>query len=428
MRTLKDHPRVAVIGQGAREHAITWKLSESPLRPQLYAVPGNPGMWELAAKVDIPVNQHDALIKWAISEHIDLVVVGPEQPLAEGVVDAFLAAGIPAFGPSAAAAQIEASKAFAKDVMRRAGVPTAQYEVFTDVEEAQSFAERLGAPVVVKADGLAAGKGVVVAETLEEANAAIADMLEGNRFGSSGHKVVIEEFLRGEEVSLMYFVDGSTVIPMVPARDFKRVGDGDTGPNTGGMGAFAPVPSFLAADWTAFATEAIVEPTVNLLKTEGITYRGVLYAGLMVTADGPKVIEFNARFGDPETQVVLPLLESDLLEIMWAAAHDSLDGIDVRWRDKAAVCVVLAGGEYPAKSDVGTPIELSATHHPHVCVFHAGTERHGNQLVTAGGRVLTVSALADDIPSAIDLAYTELHSAHFNGMQYRRDIARNWQR
>ncbi|MFB5190882.1 phosphoribosylamine--glycine ligase [Alicyclobacillus fastidiosus] len=428
MRTLKDQPRVAVIGHGAREHAITWKLSESPLRPQLYAVPGNPGMWELATKVDIPVNQHDALVAWAASEHIDLVVVGPEQPLAEGVVDAFRAAGIPAFGPNQAAAQLEASKAFAKDVMRQAGVPTAQYEVFTDVEQAQSFAKRLGAPVVVKADGLAAGKGVVVAETLEEANAAIADMLEGNRFGSSGHKVVIEEFLRGEEVSLMYFVDGSSVTPMLPARDFKRVGDGDTGPNTGGMGAFAPVPSFLAADWTAFSTRAIVEPTINLLKAQGITYRGVLYAGLMVTADGPKVIEFNARFGDPETQVVLPLLESDLLGIMWAVAHDSLDGIEVHWRDKAAVCVVLAGGEYPARSDAGTPIQLKSTHHPNVCVFHAGTQRQGDQLVTAGGRVLTVSALADDIPSAIDLAYTEIDNAHFNGMQYRRDIARNWQR
>ena len=428
MRTLKDHPRVAVIGQGAREHAITWKLSESPLRPQLYAVPGNPGMWELAAKVDIPVHQHDALVAWAISEHIDLVVVGPEQPLAEGVVGHSSPQAFRRLDRTRLRRKSRLRRRLRRTSSRRAGVPTAQYEVFTDVEEAQSFAKRLGAPVVVKGDGLAAGKGVVVAETLEEANAAIADMLEGNRFGSSGHKVVIEEFLRGEEVSLMYFVDGSTVIPMVPARDFKRVGDGDTGPNTGGMGAFAPVPSFLAADWTAFATEAIVEPTVNLLKAEDITYRGVLYAGLMVTANGPKVIEFNARFGDPETQGGPSATQSDLLKIMWAAAHDSLDGIDVRWRGKAAVCVVLAGGEYPAKSDVGTPIELSATHHPHVCVFHAGTERQGNQLVTAGGRVLTVSALADDIPSAIDLAYTELHSAHFNGMQYRRDIARNWQR
>ncbi|EPZ40966.1 phosphoribosylamine--glycine ligase [Alicyclobacillus acidoterrestris] len=427
MKTLGNYPRVAVIGQGAREHAITWKLAQSHLEPVLYALPGNPGMWELAAKVDIPLSEHAKIVEWVKAERIDFVVIGPEQPLAEGLVDALQEAGIPVFGPNRAAAQLEASKSFAKDVMRRAGVPTARYEVFTEVAAAQAFAAALGAPVVIKADGLAAGKGVVVAQTLAEANSAIADMLEGNRFGASGHKVVIEEFLRGTEVSLMYFVDGNTVVPMIPARDFKRVGDGDTGPNTGGMGAFAPVPSFLSANWTAFATERIIEPTVQYLKSEGITYRGVLYAGLMVTQEGPKVIEFNARFGDPETEVVLPLLETDLLEIMWAVAHDELGELDVRWHEKAAVCVVLAGGEYPAKSDSGTPIELASDRPSGVYVFHAGTALRGDQLVTAGGRVLTVSAVAQDIPAAIELVYGALDVARFSGMQYRRDIASHWQ-
>lgn len=428
MQALKQKPRVAVIGQGAREHAITWKLAQSALQPTLYTIPGNPGMWAIAEKVDISATNHAKLIEWALATEIDLVVVGPEQPLAEGLVDALAAAGIPAFGPSQAAARLESSKAFAKQVMQRANVPTAQFAVFTQVATAQAYVRKLGVPIVIKADGLAAGKGVVIAGSLAEADAAIVQMLEGNRFGESGHTVVIEECLVGEEVSLMYFVDANTAVPMLPARDFKRIGDGDKGPNTGGMGAFSPVPTFVEAKWADVVTKQVVQPTLQALREQGIPYRGVLYVGLMVTADGPKVIEFNARFGDPETEVVLPLLASDLLEVMWAVAHDALAEAEVRWQDGAAVCVVLAGGEYPAKSDHGTPIVLASEPAAHTTIFHAGTALADEQLVTAGGRVLTVSATAADIPSAAECTYAAVEQIHFTQMQYRRDIAHNWQR
>ncbi|WAH36644.1 phosphoribosylamine--glycine ligase [Alicyclobacillus dauci] len=428
MQQLKQHPRVAIIGSGAREHAITWKLSQSPLHPVLYTVPGNPGMWDLAAKVDVSPSDHAQFITWAQHESIDFIVVGPEQPLAEGLVDALAAVDIPAFGPSAAAAQLESSKAYSKSVMKEADVPTAKFEAFTDASKAMSYVRTLAFPVVIKADGLAAGKGVVIVDTEDQADATIRDMLEGNRFGASGHKVVIEEFLVGEEVSLMYFVDRDTVVPMLPARDFKRVGEGDQGPNTGGMGAFCPVPVFLERNWTPYVTDKIVRPTLQALNKQGITYRGVLYVGLMITHDGPKVIEFNARFGDPETEVVLPLLSSDLLEIMWATAHDELSAVNVKWQDAASVCVVLAGGEYPAKSDHGTPIQLSTETPEDIRLFHAGTTIENGQLVTAGGRVITVSAVGQDIPSAVKWVYANITQAHFAEMQYRRDIAHNWQR
>lgn len=426
MPNLPTNPRVAVIGQGAREHAITWKLAQSSQRPQLYSLPGNPGMWEISTAVAVPVDDHAELVAWAKETNIDFVVVGPEQPLAEGVVDALQAAGIPAFGPDRRAAQMEASKSFAKQLMRDANVPTAAFEVFTAVDDAKAFVRILGAPIVIKADGLAAGKGVVIAQSIEEADATIVDMLEANRFGASGSRVVIEEFLQGQEISLMYFVDGNTAVPMVPARDFKRIGEGDTGPNTGGMGAFAPVPTF-TADHASEVTETIIEPVLSALKSQGIVYRGVLYAGLMMTESGPKVIEFNARFGDPETEVVLPLLASDLLEVMWAVAHDGLADVDLRWHDGATVCVVLAGGEYPAKSDKGTPIQIAHQAADDSVIFHAGTALEQQQLVTAGGRVLTVSATAQDVPAATQRAYEAASQVHFNQMQYRRDIAHNWQ-
>jgi len=420
-------PRIAVVGQGAREHAIVWKLAQSPRRPELFALPGNPGMEGLATCVATALRDLDAIVQFARDEQIDLVVVGPEQPLADGLVDRLAAAGIPAFGPLKAAAQLEASKAFSKRLMQEAGVPTARFATFTDVEQALSYLRTQPVPVVVKADGLAAGKGVVVAQTLADAEAAVRDMLEGNRFGTSGHRVVIEEYMQGEEVSCMYFVDAHTVVPMIPARDFKRLRDGDEGPNTGGMGAFAPVPA-VTSDVIECVTKSIVAPAVRQLAAQGITYRGVLYAGLMLTDEGPKVVEFNARFGDPETEVVLPLLASDLFDIMWAVAHDELRPELVAWRDAASVCVVLAGAEYPAKSDVGTPISLPGELPKEVTVFHAGTQRGRSGAVeTAGGRVLTVSAVDRDVPAAIDRVYSAIAGIHFAGAQYRRDIAHNWQ-
>ncbi|TDY49961.1 phosphoribosylamine--glycine ligase [Alicyclobacillus sacchari] len=428
MWSQKRPPRVAVVGQGAREHAIVWKLAQSPRLPELFALPGNPGSEGLATCVDVAAGDLDALVKFAQDERIDLVVVGPEQPLADGLVDRLAAVGIPAFGPMQAAAQLEASKAFSKRLMQEAGVPTARFATFTDVEQALSYLRTQAIPVVVKADGLAAGKGVVVAQTLAEAEAAVRGMLEGNQFGASGHRVVIEEWMQGQEVSCMYFVDANVVVPMIPARDFKRLRDGDEGPNTGGMGAFAPVP-VVTSDVIDRVTKTIVEPAMRQLAVQGITYRGVLYAGLMLTEDGPKVVEFNARFGDPETEVILPLLASDLFDVMWAVAHDELRPELVAWRDEASVCVVMAGREYPAKSDVGTPISLPEELPERVIAFHAGTRRGDSGGVeTAGGRVLTVSAVDRDVPAAIDRVYSAIADIHFAGAQYRRDIAHNWQR
>lgn len=428
MKTWDEKPRVAVIGNGAREHAIVWKLAQSRWQPTLFALPGNPGMWRHATSVNVAASNHKAIVAWALAEQIDLVVIGPEQPLAEGLVDALSEAGVAAFGPEKAAAQLEASKAFAKEWMQRVDVPTAKFGTFTDAASASAFAEGLGYPVVIKADGLAAGKGVIIAQTKAEADGAIADMLEGDLFGASGHRVVVEECLTGPEVSLMYFVDGQTAVPMLPARDFKRIGEGDTGLNTGGMGAFCPVPSFLEADWTTYVTTSIVQPVLAGLKAAGITYRGVLYVGLMVTEDGPKVIEFNARFGDPETQVVLPLLKTDLLDVMWAVAHDDLDEMDMEWFAASAVCVVLASPGYPEKPTTGLPMAVAEADNQDdtSTLFHAGTALADGALLTSGGRVLTVSATGLDIPEARQRAYASAERVTFAGAQMRRDIAHNW--
>lgn len=422
-----QRPRVLVVGQGAREHAIVWKLAQSARQPQLYATPGNPGIAELADVLSLNASDHGAIVRFCAEKGVDLVVIGPEQPLAEGLADALAEAGIPVFGPTRAAAQLEASKAFSKRVMEEAGVPTARHRTFADLDEARAYVRAQGAPIVVKADGLAAGKGVVVAQTVAEAEAALEDMLVGGRFGASGRRVVIEEFMEGVELSLMYFVDAHTAVPMLPARDFKRLLDGDRGPNTGGMGAFSPVPR-VTGDVIDQVTQTIVQPTLARLRDMGVVYRGVLYAGLMLTAEGPKVVEFNCRFGDPETEVVLPLFAGDLLEVMWAVAHDRLDPAMVTWHAHAAVCVVMASSGYPASSEAGTPIELPGALPDGVTVFHAGTRRgESGRLETAGGRVLTVTAVAPDIPAAVDRAYSAVASIHFSGAQYRRDIAHNWQ-
>ncbi|MCL6625615.1 MAG: phosphoribosylamine--glycine ligase, partial [Alicyclobacillus shizuokensis] len=343
---IPNHARVLVVGAGAREHAIAWKLAQSPLQPRLYAAPGNPGLAQVAECVPLGADDVDGLVSFCRANGIQLVVVGPEQPLSVGLVDALTEAGVRAFGPTKAAAQLETSKAFAKALMEEAGVPTAAHRTFTDAEAAKAYIRRQGAPIVVKADGLAAGKGVTVAGTVEEACRAVDGMMQAGRFGEAGRRVVIESFLVGREASLMFFIDESAVVPMLPARDHKRIGEGDTGPNTGGMGAYAPLPD---ADSQALAGEVerrIVRPTLAALREWGSVYRGVLYVGLMLTDDGPQVVEFNVRLGDPEAEVVLPLLASDLLEIVWAVSEGRLAEAKVAWRPEYAVCVVLAAAGY----------------------------------------------------------------------------------
>lgn len=418
---IPEQPRVLVVGGGAREHAIVWKLANSPRQPKLFAAPGNPGMAELCTLVPIPVHDMVSLVGFAQQAHIDLVVIGPEQPLSLGLADAFQAVGVRVFGPSQAAAQLEASKSFAKSLMQRAGVPTAAYAVFDDESAAVAYLRGQDAPVVVKADGLAAGKGVVVAQTIDDAIAAVEDMMVHNRFGQSGARVVIESFLTGTEVSLMYFVDRMTAIPMVPARDHKRVFDGDLGPNTGGMGAFAPVAEVVDDGWMDVIGERIIAPTLAALAADGIVYQGVLYVGLMMTPDGPQVVEFNARFGDPETEVVLPLLASDLLDICWLTAEGRLTAADVAWIPGSAVCIVLAAPGYPEAPQIGSPIDFSK--HTEGIVFHAGTAAHGDDVVTAGGRVLAAVGVAAALDAARSIAYRTADAIYFEGKHCRRDIA-----
>lgn len=416
-------PRVLVIGSGAREHAITWKLAESPYQPRLYAAPGNPGMHELAQCVEIGVEEIGRLVDFAISEHIDMLVIGPENPLSLGLADACLAQGLRVIGPTQAAAQLESSKAYAKEVMENAQVPTAQYAAFTDAQAAMAYVRKTGAPIVVKADGLAAGKGVVVAQTVDEALAAIEDMLIANRFGQAGAQVILEECMSGEEVSLMFFVDGQTVQPMLAARDHKRVGDEDTGPNTGGMGVYAPVPGFSAED-VRWVEGHIVIPTLTYLMQQGIEYRGILYVGLMLTSSGLKVVEFNARFGDPETEVVLPLLETDLLEIFWAISEQALADVKVQWKTGAAVCVVAAAKGYPEAPRKNDEIQILQQEGRSAIIFHAGTKQEGEKLLTAGGRVLAVVGLGTHLEEARLDAYRHINQISFADMHFRRDIAK----
>ena len=411
---------ILVIGSGGREHALYWKLSESPQTEQIYAIPGNPGMGASAA---IALDDHAAILRFVKEHEIGLVVVGPEVPLMNGLVDELEAAGIRAFGPRANAAEIEGSKSFAKDLMKKYGIPTARYEVFTAAEPARAYIRQEGAPIVVKADGLAAGKGVIVAMTEQEALDAVDAIMEDHSFGDAGARVVIEEFMEGEEASLLAFTDGTTIRPMISAQDHKRAYDGDRGPNTGGMGTYAPAP-VMTPEMTERAVEEILKPTIAAMAKEGRTYRGCLYLGLMVTADGPKVVEFNARFGDPETQVVLPLLDSDLVAIMCACADGTLADIPIRWKDGAAVCVVLASGGYPGHYEKGQEIHgLADAEAMGALVFHAGTAMKDGKLVTNGGRVLGVVGRGADISSAVDAAYAAAAKISFKDAYYRKDIA-----
>ena len=411
---------ILVIGSGGREHALYWKLSESPQTEQIYAIPGNPGMGASAA---IALDDHAAILRFVKEHEIGLVVVGPEVPLMNGLVDELEAAGIRAFGPRANAAEIEGSKSFAKDLMKKYGIPTARYEVFTAAEPARAYIRQEGAPIVVKADGLAAGKGVIVAMTEQEALDAVDAIMEDHSFGDAGARVVIEEFMEGEEASLLAFTDGTTIRPMISAQDHKRAYDGDRGPNPGGMGTYAPAP-VMTPEMTERAVEEILKPTIAAMAKEGRIYRGCLYLGLMVTADGPKVVEFNARFGDPETQVVLPLLDSDLVAIMCACADGTLADVPIRWKDDAAVCVVLASGGYPGHYDKGQEIHgLADAEAMGALVFHAGTAMKDGKLVTNGGRVLGVVGRGADISSAVDAAYAAATKISFKDAYYRKDIA-----
>ena len=413
--------KVCVIGNGGREHALAWRLSISPSVTKVYAIPGSAAMSDCAELVGIDWQQSDHLISFLKDNQVDLVVVGPEAPLVAGLADTLNKAGIPVFGPSKAAAQLEGSKVFAKDVMKKYNIPTAAYGVFHNVDQAKKFIAQTGAPIVVKADGLAAGKGVVVAMTIEEANAAVEDMLSGNRFGDAGSTVVIEEFMEGEEASLLAFVDGKTVVPMIASQDHKRIFDGDKGPNTGGMGTYAPAPVLTDA-LRDEAMKTILEPMVEAMQKEGMPYVGCLYAGLMITPQGPKVVEFNARFGDPETQVVLPLLDSDLGQIMMACATGTLTADMVKWKDSSAACVILASKGYPETSSKGDVIHGDIKQHDTTIVFHSGTKLVGDEYVTNGGRVLGVVGLGKDLRTALDRAYGRIEHIDFEGMQYRTDI------
>ena len=413
--------KVCVIGNGGREHALAWRLSISPSVTKVYAIPGSAAMSDCAELVGIDWQQSDHLINFLKDNQVDLVVIGPEAPLVAGLADELNKAGIPVFGPSKAAAQLEGSKVFAKDLMKKYNIPTAAYGVFHNVDEAKVFIATTGAPIVVKADGLAAGKGVVVAMTVDEANAAVEDMLSGNRFGEAGSTVVIEEFMEGEEASLLAFVDGKTVVPMIASQDHKRIFDGDKGPNTGGMGTYAPAPVLTDA-LRDEAMKTILEPMVGAMQKEGMPYVGCLYAGLMITAEGPKVVEFNARFGDPETQVVLPLLDSDLGQIMMACATGNLTAHMVKWKDSSAACVILASKGYPETSSKGDVIHGDIKQHDTTIVFHSGTKLVGEAYVTNGGRVLGVVGLGKNLRTALDRAYGRIEHISFEGMQYRTDI------
>ena len=414
---------ILILGSGGREHALLWKLAQSPEATKLYAVPGNPGMAELAECVAGSIEDNAAVVKLAQEKKIDLVVVGPEVPLTNGVVDALCAAGIKAFGPTKAAAELEGSKSFSKDIMKKYGIPTAKYEVFTDADAARAYIEKEGAPIVIKADGLAAGKGVIVAETKEQALDAVHEIMDDAAFGKAGSRVVIEAFMEGEEASLLAFTDGKTIRPMVSSQDHKRAYDGDKGPNTGGMGTYAPAP-VMTKDMVEQATEKILKPMIAAMAKEGRPYQGCLYAGLMITEEGPKVVEFNARFGDPETQVVLPLLKGDLVKIMQACVDGTLDTAAVDWEDGAAVCVVMASGGYPKSYKKGYAIDgLKKAESLGTFVFHAGTAKKDGKVVTSGGRVLGVTARGGGIKEATEKAYKGVEAIRFTDEFHRKDIA-----
>ncbi len=418
--------RLLLIGGGGREHALAWKLAQSPLVEMIYVAPGNPGiaLLDKCECVDLPLQEMEKVADYAEANSIDLTVVGPEASLVDGIADVFIARGLALFGPSKAAAELEGSKAFSKQLMEKYNIPTAFFKVCEDIVTAKAYVKEKGAPIVVKADGLAAGKGVVVAMTEQEALDAIDDMMGDLKFGGAGARVVLEEFMEGEEASLLAFTDGETIVSMIAAQDHKRANDNDEGPNTGGMGTYAPAP-VMTDILRLKAVERVLKPTIAAMKAEGRPYQGCLYAGLMINGDSIKVVEFNCRFGDPETQVIMPLLDGDLAEIMLACATGTLAKADIGWHDQAAVCVVMASGGYPGSYQQGLPISglAEADALEGVAVFHAGTKVVDGQIVTAGGRVLGVTAVGKNISEAKDKAYEAIAKISFEGAHYRQDIA-----
>lgn len=413
--------KVLVVGSGGREHALCWKIAQRP-DTEVYVAPGNIGMVDVATLVNIKVDDIAGLVDFAKAEGIDLTVVGPELPLTLGIVDAFQEAGLACFGPNKAAAKLEGSKAFSKELMKKYGIPTAAFDTFTDVDKAKAFVDEIGVPCVVKADGLAAGKGVIICMTREEADKAIEDMLTDHAFGDASATIVIEEYMVGPEVSVLAFADGKTVLPMVSAQDHKRIFDGDKGPNTGGMGAYSPAPVYTEA-LSAEVNKTIIEPTIAAMAAEGTPFTGILYTGLMLTEKGPRVLEYNVRFGDPETQPIMVRMKSDIVSLFQACVDGKLDEATLEWHDEAAVCVIMASGGYPASSEKGVPIHgLDDIAAEEAIVFHSGTAEKDGEIVTNGGRVLGVTAKDATIKGAIDKAYAAVEKINFDHMQFRRDI------
>jgi len=419
--------KILVVGSGGREHALVWKIAQSPLVKKIFCAPGNAGIGQIAECVDIKADDIIGLMEFARKEKIGLTVVGPEGALAAGIADEFSKVGLKVFGPREKAARLEASKVFSKRLMKKYGVPTAAFEVFDNPDKARAYIERIGAPCVVKADGLAAGKGVVVAKTVDEAQQAVISMMQKKIFGEAGNTVIVEECLVGEEASVLVITDSKTVIPLASAQDHKRIFDNDQGPNTGGMGAYSPAP-LVTGECAKEILEKIIFRTVDGLAKEGIVYQGVLYAGVMVTKDGPKTLEFNVRFGDPETQAILPRIESDIVEVMLAAVNGTLNKFEraggLRWDSGACVSIVCAAKGYPGDYEKGKEITglSEAAQLENTIVFHAGTKLQGKTIVTSGGRVLGVTGIGASIQEAIDTAYRGVRKIHFEGMQFRSDI------
>ncbi|PYE28954.1 phosphoribosylamine--glycine ligase [Rhizobium sp. PP-F2F-G20b] len=412
--------KVLLIGSGGREHALAWKLAQSPRLTQLFAAPGNPGIADVATLIEIDVENHEAVLSFCLSAGIEFVVVGPEAPLVAGLADMLRAENILVFGPSQAAAQLEGSKGFTKDICARYGIPTGAYRRFTDAAPAIAYIHAQGAPIVIKADGLAAGKGVTVAMTIEDAVAAVEDCFSG-AFGAAGAEVVVEAFLDGEEASFFCLCDGTNALPLGSAQDHKRVGEGDTGPNTGGMGAYSPAP-VMSAEMVERTMREIIEPTLAGMAESGHPFEGVLFAGLMITEKGPELIEYNVRFGDPECQVLMMRLKSDLLPLLLASATGKLAGLQAEWRDDTALTVVMASKGYPAAYDKGTPIAALPAEEPAMKVFHAGTALKNGALVATGGRVLNVTAIGDTVEAARDAAYAAVDKVSWENGFCRRDI------
>ena len=416
--------KILVVGSGGREHALAWKIAQSPAVEQIYCAPGNGGMAQVAQRVDLSVADLEGLAEFAQRQAIDLTVVGPEAPLVAGIADLFIERGLQVYGPSQAAARLEGSKSFTRQLLRKYNIDDMRFELFTDAGEAKAYVRRQGAPIVVKADGLAAGKGVKVAQSVAEAEAHIELCMEQNGFGSAGELIIIEECLVGQECSIKVFSDGQTVVPMVPSQDYKRIGDGDTGDNTGGMGCYSPVPA-VGKQTFDYIVDELIKPTTEAMAAEGCPYVGALYAGCILTDQGPKMLEYNCRFGDPETQVVVPLLDADLVEILQATVEGRLDEIEISWKRERCVCVVVASGGYPGGYETGKPISglRQADALDEVVVFHAGTAERDGQLVTSGGRVLGVTALGGSFEMARDRAYEAARLIDFDNKYHRTDIA-----